>query len=441
MMPGISFVDLITDEKIEEGEKKEDENKPTNNNNGNTSKWKQKKKQKKNKVIQSSKKKSDSFLSVYSIALKSFDNNNNYNDITCIVKQSNIAFNMNPLLFSKAREKNKTLLIAKDIEEKFYNQRYYLFSLYDQGIQMDSESWYSVTPEELSIYIAKLCKNKTVLDAFCGCGGNTIQFSKECSHVYSIDLDETKIKLSVNNTKVYNCPDNITFINIDYLQYDPKGIFVDYVFLSPPWGGVDYTKDDTFSLKKWITPDIHDIIQKSLKCGRNLLFYLPRSTNIKEFLTIISECQSKSKSCNDNKEEEDDNEEQDNSIFIDVRYLYSAKKIKAILILYGEDINTVSVKDLREYLEKIYDKQSRIVLKQTINLTKHIGVNMFITKELLYRSKHSKCTLKQFNEYLSLNQNNNHQNDHKQINTDKLIPLNKFLSIDDYNKLIANIIK
>ena len=58
---------------------------------------------------------------------------------------------------------------------KFWQQRYYYFSLFDKGIKMDFESWYSVTPEELSIYIAKQCKGLKVVDAFCGSGGNTIQ--------------------------------------------------------------------------------------------------------------------------------------------------------------------------------------------------------------------------------------------------------------------------
>ena len=35
--------------------------------------------------------------------------------------------------------------------------------------------WYSVTPEEVALYIAKKCKGECVLDGFGGVGGNTIQ--------------------------------------------------------------------------------------------------------------------------------------------------------------------------------------------------------------------------------------------------------------------------
>jgi hypothetical protein len=68
---------------------------------------------------------------------------------------------------------------------KFWNQRYYYYSKFDEGIKMDHEcklftiilGWYSVTPEELAIYIASSVtnKNSVVVDAFCGSGGNVIQ--------------------------------------------------------------------------------------------------------------------------------------------------------------------------------------------------------------------------------------------------------------------------
>ena len=46
----------------------------------------------------------------------------------------------------------------------FWQQRYYYFSKFDKGIQMDEESWYSVTPEEIAKYTAELIKGKTIID-------------------------------------------------------------------------------------------------------------------------------------------------------------------------------------------------------------------------------------------------------------------------------------
>lgn len=58
---------------------------------------------------------------------------------------------------------------------KYYDQRYRLFSRYDQGILLDEESWYSVTPEIIAYDIAQKCQYsfqshnstiKIVLDCF-----------------------------------------------------------------------------------------------------------------------------------------------------------------------------------------------------------------------------------------------------------------------------------
>ncbi|KOB68411.1 Prip interacting protein, pimt [Operophtera brumata] len=46
---------------------------------------------------------------------------------------------------------------------------------FDEGIRLDRESWFSVTPEHVARHIACKYSYDTVLDAFCGAGGNTIQ--------------------------------------------------------------------------------------------------------------------------------------------------------------------------------------------------------------------------------------------------------------------------
>lgn len=44
-----------------------------------------------------------------------------------------------------------------------------------------TESWFSVTPEKVAAYTAERCKCNLIVDAFCGAGGNTIQFAMTCS--------------------------------------------------------------------------------------------------------------------------------------------------------------------------------------------------------------------------------------------------------------------
>lgn len=44
-----------------------------------------------------------------------------------------------------------------------------------------SESWYSVTPEKVAEHASERCKCDIIIDAFCGAGGNTIQFALTCN--------------------------------------------------------------------------------------------------------------------------------------------------------------------------------------------------------------------------------------------------------------------
>ena len=51
--------------------------------------------------------------------------------------------------------------------EKYWEQRYRLFSRFDEGIQMDTEGWDSVTPERIAMHIAKRCGGRgIVIDGF-----------------------------------------------------------------------------------------------------------------------------------------------------------------------------------------------------------------------------------------------------------------------------------
>lgn len=69
---------------------------------------------------------------------------------------------------------------------KYWNQRFRLLSRFDDGVLLDDESWFSITPEAAAQYVTKRCLNlalqrkspiRSVLDGFCGCGGNTIPFA------------------------------------------------------------------------------------------------------------------------------------------------------------------------------------------------------------------------------------------------------------------------
>lgn len=48
-----------------------------------------------------------------------------------------------------------------------------IFSMYDKGIKVTE--WHEITPENVAIHIAERLHCSIMIDALCGCGGNTIQ--------------------------------------------------------------------------------------------------------------------------------------------------------------------------------------------------------------------------------------------------------------------------
>jgi trimethylguanosine synthase len=185
--------------------------------------------------------------------------------------------------------------LPKNTRKYWYN-RYQLFSRYDEGILLDLQSWFSVTPEAIAARIAARCCSSTmvrskaesstmprktkqakatsggtamkagglvVLDLFCGAGGNAIQFAvhPDCSKVIAIDIDPIKVKLARHNAEIYGIQDKILFLTGDALEFvkscrevkaggsvdvqrwqGTEQMNIDVVFLSPPWGGVGYDK-------------------------------------------------------------------------------------------------------------------------------------------------------------------------------------------------------
>lgn len=79
---------------------------------------------------------------------------------------------------------------------KYWYKRYYFFEKYDQGIRLDKQAWFSVTPQAVAEHVAARLKgDHTVLDGFCGAGGDSIQLSKTCKHVIANDIKSLQIAL------------------------------------------------------------------------------------------------------------------------------------------------------------------------------------------------------------------------------------------------------
>jgi len=181
-----------------------------------------------------------------------------------------------------------------------------------------SESWYSVTPEIISIHIAERCSCYLLVDPFCGAGSNVIQFAKTCElgkfynviffthttnsfnlfciSVIAIDIDPKKIEIARHNAELYGVADRIQFIIGDFFALAPtlKG---DVVFLSPPWGGPDFTDLEEYKMS-YIMPEkggIKEMMSLTRQITSNIALHLPKNTNIFDvrqnntFIVIIRE--------------------------------------------------------------------------------------------------------------------------------------------------------
>ncbi|XP_042498834.1 trimethylguanosine synthase-like isoform X2 [Macadamia integrifolia] len=190
----------------------------------------------------------------------------------------------------RKRSKQRVKAIAEEpfneepvgpLVEKYWLQRYSLFSRYDEGIKMDEEGWFSVTPENIAMNHAQRCGGGSVIDGFTGVGGNAIQFARMCYHVVAIDIDPRKVQLAYNNAKVYGVEDYIDFVIGDFfkLATSLKG---DAVFLSPPWGGPAYRTVENFTLDLLKPKDGYSIFQVAQKITPNIIMFLPRNVDLQQ---------------------------------------------------------------------------------------------------------------------------------------------------------------
>lgn len=206
--------------------------------------------------------------------------------------------------------------------QKYWRHRFSLFSLYSAGCLLDNESWFSVTPESVAFRIAKRCASDgTVVDLFAGAGGNAIQLAMTCGRVVAVELDELRLRLARWNAKVYGVEDRITFVQGDavellqVLQERRKGNIkkgvvwnalelseldhVDAVFLSPPWGGVDYAQpapDASPATPYYDLSSIQPIDGTTLFtqvrtafATTNIAYYLPRNTSLPHLSALATE--------------------------------------------------------------------------------------------------------------------------------------------------------
>lgn len=186
------------------------------------------------------------------------------------------------------------------VSEKRWTSRRFLFSRFDEGVRLDDESWFSVTPEAIAAHIARRCSCDVIFDAFAGAGGNSIQFAYTSRTVVSVEIDPARLNLAKHNERIYHGNRNL----ISWIIGDCVSILeamkeesVDIVFLSPPWGGPGYQSKSDFNLIEDVAIPTTGSTCNGVKifklarrvARRGVAYFLPRNTRLESLVEVLGE--------------------------------------------------------------------------------------------------------------------------------------------------------
>lgn len=199
-------------------------------------------------------------------------------------------FTLPPFPFSSSSSSSSAAAAQAPPPQKYWMQRFRLFSQFDLGCRLDEEGWFSVTPERIARHIAERSRSDVVVDLFVGCGGNAIQFALASHYVLAIDLDPTKLALARHNARIYGVADRIEFILGDALTLLPRlGALANVLFLSPPWGGPEYASAPTYSLDQiQLKGGVggKEMMRRVLEVCPSVCVLLPRNVDLRELAEV-----------------------------------------------------------------------------------------------------------------------------------------------------------
>ena len=185
---------------------------------------------------------------------------------------------------------------------KYWKNRKTLFSKVDSGsIYMTDELWYSVTPENIARFLARFVRAcvpevQTVLDVFCGGGGNTIQFAMQFPRVIGVDNSLEHLYCTAQNAKVYDVDDRIWLRYGSWVKFVKeesselafwRKLDIGVVFASPPWGGPEYLREATYDVERHLRPlPLSKLLDSFFKITKNVVLFLPRNCNLYQLARI-----------------------------------------------------------------------------------------------------------------------------------------------------------
>ena len=86
-------------------------------------------------------------------------------------------------------------------------------------------------------HFAVRVQNMVVLETCTGGGFSTISLARHAKHVYTVEIDKTRVDEAKKNAQIAGVSKNITFINGDILSEKTQALLpkIDAAFLDPDW--------------------------------------------------------------------------------------------------------------------------------------------------------------------------------------------------------------
>jgi hypothetical protein len=112
-----------------------------------------------------------------------------------------------------------------------------LFSRWHEGVRLDAGARASLTPEESALDMARRLRAATVVDGFCGAGGDSVALARMpwCREVIAVDLDPARLAMARHNAAIYGVESRIRFVQGDFLELAPRLAGTEACYLDPPW--------------------------------------------------------------------------------------------------------------------------------------------------------------------------------------------------------------
>ncbi|KAJ8713289.1 hypothetical protein PYW07_013663 [Mythimna separata] len=92
-----------------------------------------------------------------------------------------------------------------------------------------------------------------------------------------------------HNARTYGVAERIDFIVGDFFKLAPT-LKADMVFLSPPWGGPDYSDKHEYDLETMLEPKpASELMRVARTISPNITFYLPRNSRLDQVMSVAKE--------------------------------------------------------------------------------------------------------------------------------------------------------